>query len=319
MLNIFLARDGRLRAGWRFLLGVAAFGIADVGSGYLIAFIIGNGSTALFALLQEPLSLAAAVLLFSVLLTVADRVPHDRLAAQGFPRSGPWLRQLCDGAILGAGMVTACVIAIGVLGDLSFRVTISGRSGLSVVVVFVLLLVAATKEEVAFRGYPFQRLIEAGSPRWGPVLGIVVLSVLFGMVHWHNPSSTIFSTANTILIGIVLAVAYLRTGALWFPIGIHFTWNFMLGVVFGLPVSGFGEFAVVVHGTAKGPAWLTGGAYGIEGSAVATGVIILSLVVVWVMYRAQRPGIAGLEQGPDWPGKPATSADAYGSPGIKIL
>jgi membrane protease YdiL (CAAX protease family) len=296
-------------------MGVVAFGIADVGSGYLVAFLIGNDSPVLLALLQEPLSLVAALLLFSLLLTVADRVSHDRLAAQGFPRSGPWLRQLCDGVILGAGMVTVCVIAIGALGDLSFSVTMSGRSGLGFVVVFALLLVAAVKEEVAFRGYPFQRLIEGGGPRWGPVLGIVVLSVLFGLVHWHNPSSTLFSTANTVLIGIVLAVAYLRTGALWFPIGIHFGWNFMLGMVFGLPVSGIGDFAVVVHGTARGPAWLTGGAYGIEASAVATGVIVLSLAVVWVIYR---PPAAGLEPVPDWPRKPAASGDAGTSSGIKI-
>jgi hypothetical protein len=212
-------------------------------------------------------------------------------------------------------MVTVCVIAIGVLGDLSFSVTISGRSGLGFVLVFALLLVAAIKEEVAFRGYPFQRLVESGGPRWGPVLGIGVLSVLFGLVHWHNPGSTLFSTANTVLIGIVLAVAYLRTGALWFPIGIHFGWNFMLGVVFGLPVSGFGDFAVVVQGTAKGPTWLTGGAYGIEASAVATGVIVLSLAVVWLMYR---PPTGDLAEVPDWSRKPAASADGDSASGIQL-
>jgi len=116
-------------------------------------------------------------------------------------------------------------------------------------------------------------LLEAGGPRWGPVLGIAVLSLLFGLVHWGNPSRTVVSTANTVLIGIVLAIAYLRTEALWFPIGIHFGWNFTLGVVFGLPVSGIDAFGVIVHGQARGPLWLTGGAYGIEASAVATGVV----------------------------------------------
>src|SRR3954469_20880540 len=258
MMMIFLARDGRLRAGWRFLLGVVALAIADIGTGYLAAFIIGSGPPQLFPLLQEPLSLAAILFLFCLLLTVADRVPRHRLAAQGFPRSPDWVRQLCDGLLLGAGLVTVCVVAIAVLGDVSFHITINGRTGLAFLLIFVVLAVAAVKEEVAFRGYPFQRLIEAGGPRWGPIIGIVVLSVLFGMVHWRNPSSTLFSTANTVLIGIVLAVAYLRTGALWFPIGIHFGWNFMLGMVFGLPVSGINEFGVVVQGRAIGPEWLTG-------------------------------------------------------------
>ncbi|MBI2677472.1 MAG: CPBP family intramembrane metalloprotease [Candidatus Koribacter versatilis] len=315
MLTIFLSRDGRLRAGWRFLLGVTALAAADLGSRYLVGFVIGPGSPILFIFLQEPIALALQVLLFALLLTVADRVSGDRLAAQGLPRYGPWLHQFCDGFLLGGGMVTVCVVAVRLFGGLSFVVAFSAKSLFACFLIFALLLVGAIKEEVAFRGYPFQRLIEGGGPRWGPVLGVVVLSVLFGLVHWHNPSRTLFSTANTVLIGIVLAVAYLRTWALWFPIGIHFGWNFMLGVVFGLPVSGIADFGVLVRGTATGPAWLTGGAYGIEASAVATGVVAISMVPAWLMYR---PAAAGLEQVLGWPRKPAGRADADDSGGIKI-
>src|SRR4051812_44116497 len=103
MLNIFLSRDGRLRAGWRFLLGVGALAASEVGSGYLVGFLIGNGSPVLFVFLQQPIALALQLLLFSLLLTIADRVSGDRLAAQGLPRSVPWLRQFADGLLLGAG------------------------------------------------------------------------------------------------------------------------------------------------------------------------------------------------------------------------
>jgi membrane protease YdiL (CAAX protease family) len=315
MLRLFLSRDGRLRAGWRFLLGVVAIVAADLVSGYMASFVAGSDAPILFVFLQEPIAFALQLLFFSLLLTVADRVPHDRLAAQGLSRSGPWLRQCCDGVLLGASMVTVCVLAVRLLGGLSFVVVTSAKTALALGLVFALLLGGAIKEEVAFRGYPFQRLIEGGGPRWGPLLGIAVLSILFGLVHWHNPNRTAFSTANTVLIGIVLAVAYLRTGALWFPIGIHFGWNFMLGVVFGLPVSGITDFAVVIHGSANGPVWLTGGAYGIEASAVATGVVALSLIPVWLWYR---PKGAGLEAVDDWPRKPASRADAGPTGSIQI-
>jgi len=86
---------------------------------------------------------------------------------------------------------------------------------------------------------------------------------------------------NTVLIGIVLAIAYLRTRALWLPLGLHFGWNATLGLLFGLPVSGLDIFNVVTHSTADGPRWLTGGSYGIEASAPGALAVVVGLLVVW--------------------------------------
>jgi len=296
MKAIFIARDGRLRASWRFLLGAAAFFGAELGSGIFAAVATHPlppevGAVA-YLFVQQPLSLALMLAAFTFLLAVGDRVEHDRLAAQGLAVRGAWLRQCVDGVLLGAGLVTVCVVAMAVASDVRFSVQPSARALLAVALLAVLLAVAAMKEEVAFRGYPFQRLLDAGGDRWGPVLAIAVVSVFFGLVHWNNPSRTVASTANTALIGGVLALAYLRTRALWLPFGLHFGWNFMLGVGFGLPVSGIRDFAVLVRGHATGPVWLTGGDYGIEGSAVATVVILLSVIPIVRLYR---PPAAGLE------------------------
>jgi len=298
MRKIFVAPDGRVRASWRFLLG--AFGVvgAEFASGYIASFIAGGDAPALFVFLQEPLSLTLTLLIFSFLLTVGDRIPEDRLAAQGLPMRGAWLRQACDGLLLGAGMVTVCVIAIRLVGGVRFDPHASGHAWMSAAAVLGLLAVGAMKEEVAFRGYPFQRLVEAGGPKWGPVVGITVLSVLFGLVHWFNPSRTVFSTANTVVIGVVFSVAYLRTRALWLPFGLHLGWNFTLGVVYGLPVSGIEAFSVIVKGRATGPAWLTGGSYGIEASAVATVVALAALVPIVWLYRAPTLEVVGGERNP---------------------
>jgi membrane protease YdiL (CAAX protease family) len=295
MRPIFLAADGRVRAGWRFLLGAVGVVAAELGSAYIAAFIAA-GSGRLFTFLQEPLALLFMMLIFSFLLTIGDRVEEGRLSAQGLPFSAGWLRQGFDGFLFGAAMVTVCVVTLRLAGEVTFEVHAGAFRALAAALVFGLLAVGAMKEEVAFRGYPFQRLLEAGGPRWGPVLGIAVLSLLFGGVHWWNPDRTPFSTANTVLIGVVFAVAYLRTRALWLPFGIHFGWNFMLGVVFGLPVSGIEEFSVIVKGHAAGPLWLTGGAYGIEASAVATVVSVLSILPIVLLYR---PGAAKSGGAPD--------------------
>jgi membrane protease YdiL (CAAX protease family) len=89
---------------------------------------------------------------------------------------------------------------------------------------------------------------------------------------------------------VLLAFGYLRSRSLWLPLGIHFGWNFALGFMFGLPVSGMSEFAVVVRGSTSGRPWLTGGAYGVENSALAAVLLLLSFpVVFWAGSRFRTP------------------------------
>ena len=162
---------------------------------------------------------------------------------------------------LGAGMVVVSVAFMAAVGRVELHWVGGGpRVAVMILGVAYITAVAAMNEEAAFRGYPFQRLVEG----IGPVGGIVLLSVLFGALHLGNPHVSLWGLLNTIEIGAFLAVAYLRTRSLWMPWGIHFGWNFTLGVVFGLPVSGLNDFAIAVQGTAEGPLWLTGGSYGIE-------------------------------------------------------
>jgi membrane protease YdiL (CAAX protease family) len=134
-----------------------------------------------------------------------------------------------------------------------------------------------------FRGYPFQRLEEAT----GAAGAIVVFSVLFALVHLSNPGASRLGLLNTVLIGMVLAIAYLRTRALWLCWGIHFGWNAALGVLFGLPVSGLRLFNVAVRSTTTGPRWLTGGSYGPEASAPGVFAVVIGLLIVWRWPVAQ--------------------------------
>ncbi len=117
----------------------------------------------------------------------------------------------------------------------------------------LVLAAAAMAEEVAFRGYPFQRLIEA----IGPTTATIVMATIFGLIHLRNPGATSASTLVTVLSGVLMATAYLQTSALWLPWGFHFGWNAAMAVLFGLPVSGL-DFSAVVSSNTVGPTWLTG-------------------------------------------------------------
>lgn len=275
MQALFIAHDGRLRATWRFVMALFAIFFTEVAGG-IAAYVAARRDAELAFLLGPFFGLPLLVALFLLFSAWLDHVSAHRAAYIGFSRSVPWVRELADGTLLGAGMVTVCVVVIAVLGDISFVVALSWPRLAAGLGLLLVILAAAAIEEVETRGYAFQRLEEAA----GPWVAVVVTSGLFGFAHFWNPASSGFSVANTVLIGAFLALAYVRTRALWLPIGIHFGWNFMLGSVFGLPVSGLDLLASVVRGRAAGPPWLTGGGYGIEASALATVVVVLSVPVL---------------------------------------
>ena len=127
-----------------------------------------------------------------------------------------------------------------------------------------------------FRGYGLQTLTRARLA-W---VGVLLTSVPFGLVHLGNPNVVPGVTfANTALAGVWLAAAYLRTRSLWFPLGVHWAWNWALGWLFGLPISGI---TLISHPLLKaeqiGPAWLTGGNYGLEGGAACTVALSVSTI-----------------------------------------
>jgi hypothetical protein len=147
-----------------------------------------------------------------------------------------------------------------------------------IVAALVLLILAGAFEELIYRGYAFQTLLR-GAPAIVPIL---LFSIFFGVAHWGNPSRTLFSTVNTALAGVWLSIAYLRTRSLWFPTALHFTWNWVMGAFFGIPVSGLRipQQTILVSSGGE-PVWFTGGSYGSEGGAAATVVLIIAIFVIW--------------------------------------
>ncbi len=273
---MFTTSTGRLHPVWAFVISLvlsfAAFFIAGVFS----EAISGRHSLVLELIFRYLLAFLL-IGLYAWLLTVVDNVHDHRISALGLPLIDGWRRQFLTGCLVGLLLTVLAVLPIAIWGNASFTFHLGfyllPRDG----AVLVVLLVGALAEELVFRGYPFQHLEEG----IGAVGAIAVFSILFGAVHLSNPDASRWGLLNTILIGILLAIAYLRTRALWLPWGIHFGWNTALGFLFGLPVSGLRTFNVVVRTSATGPKWMTGGGYGIEASATGTVAVLIGLVIVW--------------------------------------
>ena len=284
---LFLNDAGRLRSGWRLGIFVLVFAALAFTLGYLvqvayaIALLVNPGTTMrAYAgdIVFRILFLASAVLAGWICNGWLEGLPWRAL---GLSFHANWLRDLCIGSLIGIGslaLATAIAVAAGGL-----RFTLSGkemyvsvlRTLISTALVFI---VAALAEESLFRGYPLQTLTRAGLV-W---LALLLTSVPFGIVHLRNPSATVFSTINTALAGVWFGIAYLRTRSLWLPLGVHWAWNWTQGSIFGLKVSGLTlSNHPVLQAVDKGPAWLTGGSYGIEGGLACTIALLISMLFIW--------------------------------------
>jgi uncharacterized protein len=291
-LAMFTTSTGRLHPIWAFVIS-SSFSFAA----FLIAGVVAQAIAGQHYLVLEVIFRSLLVLLlicgYVWLLTVGDNVQEHRIGALGLPVAQGWRRQFMTGCFVGLALTLLAVLPIAIWGNIRphfhFGVYLLPRAG---AVLFV-LLVGALAEELVFRGYPFQRLEEG----IGATGAIAVFSILFGAVHLSNPGVSKWGLINTVLIGIVFSVAYLRTRALWLPWGIHFGWNTTLGFLCGMPVSGLRMFNVLVRTSVGGPTFITGGNYGIEASATGTLVLLIGLVIVWklpgVKHSCQWPVVSG--------------------------
>lgn len=283
--SFFLSADLRLRPIWRALLYAIAAVVVILLTGILAGMIVAVARPAAaaelatgvlpphwFLVLQYSLMNAGLLALAWVFFRALDGRDWRRLGLWFYPG---WLRESAVGLAIGAALIVVVAGTLGLGGWVSFSMRAAPPAG-PLAVTLVMLLLAAAFEEILLRGYAFQRLVDS----LGALGAVLVTSALFGALHIPNPSATPLSTANTVLAGVLLAVAYLKTRGLWLPIGLHFAWNFLMGPVLGLPVSGI-EFGGFLTTTTAGPAWISGGAYGPEGGVVLTVAVTAAAAWLW--------------------------------------
>lgn len=284
LTNFFFDSEGVLRSGWRaagfvalFLTIFAASGIAM--HSLLAGSRIDGGQGSIMMLLANALvALIAALIAGWFAGKFFESLPFRTLGGW-FTRG--FLKNLMLGNLLGMLTLLLAVAVPILVGGLDFqrnpshaRYAVLITMGVSALV----FVVAAAAEEALFRGYLLQTFIRADLA-W---FGIVLTSLLFAAVHNANPGATFLSWINTFIAGIWFAIAYMKTRDLWFVTGLHFAWNWMQGAFFGVEVSGLRELisAPYLQEIDSGPAWLTGGDYGLEGGLATTAAIIVSIIAI---------------------------------------
>lgn len=299
--------EKRIRTGWRlviqFLLYLLTTAILGAGFGIVaVLFLFATGGLQLdnpakiqeaimgipwFAVLSTFISLIAMV--FSMWVgTKMDKRPFRNY---GFRFSAKWWKDLAFGLFLGAFLMAIIFIVELVMGWVTitgfFKPAGSGSFLMGIVFATFNFIFVGIYEEMMSRGYQIHNLAEGLrgkilSPKFALLLSYILTSSFFGFLHYTNPNATLVSTLLLILAGLFLGLGYILTGELALPIGLHITWNFFQGNVFGFPVSGTQAGATFIGIQQGGPDFWTGGAFGPESGLL--GVLAIALGMVMIVF-----------------------------------
>ena len=272
----FLFVEGGLWFGSEF---VGPFSIAI---GFLTEFFSpGNGVASVqeffyhYILYYELFSFVFILLLFIFWVKFIEKNP---LSTLGFVKKN-WLKYLGWGILLSLLQMGVIALAYQVSGIGSFELNeLSLEPILFILGLFPFWLLQGGTEEVATRGWLLTRI----AARANLPLAIAISSSLFGILHLGNAGVTFLSLLNIILDGVLAALLFIYTDSIWLVVAQHGTWNYVQGNLLGFQVSGTGADASIFSFTmGSGPDWLTGGAFGAEGSIITTLVLLLSVVIVY--------------------------------------
>lgn len=184
------------------------------------------------------------------------------------------------GLALGGGLITFLVLMLVILGYYKID---SFHTDWTIIFSGILTIgMAAFVEELFFRVIIF-KLTEEFCGSW---IALIASAFYFGLAHAGNPNASLWtSIAVGVEAGILLAAAYMVTRTIWFPLAIHFGWNYFQAKIFGVATSGFSIEGLIMPDI-NGPEWLTGGSFGIEASVAA--VLLCLIIAIIILKKAVR-------------------------------
>jgi len=237
-----------------------------------VAFrMLGDGALALASLI--------------VLIAMARFIDKRALSSIGFALAR--FVDILTGTIVGCTILAAPIGLLLVTAAARYAPDLAGFSAAGLAMALVACLINVIAQELLFRGYIFQELWA----KFGAWAATIVTTLLFVAAHWNavtNGTAGLVAAANIFIASFLLSLAYVRTGSLWLPIGIHLGWNGLQGPVLGINVTGHdlsgGRWSVFDF---PGDALWTGGAMGVEGGLAGLIGPAIGIVIVAILFKQQ--------------------------------
>jgi len=190
------------------------------------------------------------------------------------------IRGLSIGILYGFLMISGAVIIIAFFTGIQIH-----YQGLSFEVLYYLIIffIVAVSEEVISRGFILHTLYHSINI----YLAVLISSFIFALMHIFNESINLTGMIDIFLAGILFSLLYLNDMNLSIPIGLHFSWNFFQGPVFGYQVSGLTTPALFRINNISGHDFLIND-FGLEGSVVTLTVELFAITYFFFYYRRNK-------------------------------
>lgn len=224
--------------------------------------------------LQElSLSFSSFIGTFLVIGLFMQFVDKEKFIDLGFKTKGK-LKEFIVGIVAGLIVMGLGYYLLSSMGQLSFQSINFDMQ--EILISFLLFTIVAIVEETLLRGYVLRNLMYS----FNKYIALILSSILFSLMHGFNPNIDTFALIELFLAGILLGQSYIHTKNLWFPIALHFSWNFFQ-THFGFNVSGQDTYSLIEFSIVENNLW-NGGDFGFEGSWLS---IISSIIMIILVER----------------------------------
>ena len=278
--SMFMGPDG-LRSGWSFLL--------YLGMVVAMVFALRGLSKPMHALkgsVWEPLAQEALLAMVAFLpALVMARIEKRNFGTYGLPSAQAFGRRFFAGLLWGFSALTVLLCVLRVNGSFYFgSAEIHGARAAKFALFWAaVVILVGFFEEFLFRGYTLFTLTR-GIGFWPSA---VLLSILFGLAHSGNAGESWRGEVSVGLLGLFCCFTLLRTGTLWFAVGFHAAFDWGEFYFYGTPNNGTPATGHLLNSSFHGPAWLTGGSAGPEGSVLAYVLIGLAFLAFHLAFPAR--------------------------------
>lgn len=201
---------------------------------------------------------------------------YERRTITEFSNKG-MAKYIITGLIIGVLLQCLTILVIVVNGGFEI---VSVNPVSTIIIPLTVAFSVAIFEEILIRGIIF-RIVEE---KLGSYISLFITAIIFGALHLANPNSTGFSGLCVgIEAGFLMGAAYIYARNLWFPIAIHFAWNFMQSGIFGAIISVNEKTSSLLTTKITGSELFTGGAFGPEGTIQAVIFCLLASIVLLIL------------------------------------
>lgn len=205
-------------------------------------------------------------------------------------KKGNILKKYGIGLLVGFAMFSSVFILEIITGCLK----IDNFNSFSIISIIIFILfffgfvVQSASEEIICRGF----LLNNIKSQHGALLGLIISSLLFSLIHIFNGGFSIIPFINIFLVGIFFGLYYLCTNSLWGVCAIHGIWNFSQGNIYGIEVSGISIKNSIINSLqVEGKTLLNGGKFGAEGGLITTSVLIISILILLLYVKKKKISI----------------------------